>query len=194
MSVGKDHINQRVITPHGAGVLKSCVQDGLVVHLDKPVAGQSIVTIQDGEAVLEADYYVIELITQKRWPPSFLANAQSFSAWNTCEIVISLPFSQNQTRIALNTLERTFRVNRFLPISSDFQTIEVFMDMHCKASIGNFDSLGGIKKAWKQKPGRCDGTTGHILLSVALSYKTMRVLARALFTTMEVVKRDEWWE
>lgn len=193
MSFKKEWIRPglRVITPEGTGELIS-YGEICEVKLYKPFALEEISSFGLGEIVIESDFTLVRAINCEG---TLISNAQNYPTWEETLGALSQPFSQDETLIALNFKEKTFRANRFL-LLWPYHLIEVYFDMYWtkrEAESEVYEDLEYARAAW-QRIDALEGTTGHILLCCLVHFETSRILGRAIFSALNVITKETWWE
>jgi hypothetical protein len=198
MSVNKDLIAQYVLTPCGLAVLRFCENGFVEVELDNPIGGESFKSFEVGEVVPYCQYFLIRIINMGMGDFNFIINAQGFLSWDSCLVGLNMPFTQNETVIAVDLKGRVFRANRPLNISG-YQIIMATIDRYSLGSIESFDSSSEMIKAWRRGPGKIDGISGGVSLMIALDWdkpltqRDYELKAFGLFSTMEVISRKVYW-
>lgn len=187
---------KRVITSNGLGEIIACrnIPPAYTVEIDEPVAGDKTVFCEKGEVVVDSDFSLFKAINVQG---RILGNAQNFPSWEECLNGLNQPFSQDETLIALNFQTKALRLNRPLhTVVYPYHLVGAYMDMYwpvdSETGGGLYKRLEGAKEAW-EKIDRLDGTSGHILLYALFDFNKSQILARALFTTLKVIKKETWW-
>ena len=183
---------QRVITADGLGRVIGFEDPPLVldVELDRPVSGNKCCRYGADEIALESNFSLVRVINTGG---QLFSNAQNFPSPEECLAMAEQPYAQNETLLALNFGTRALESSNLAPIKiSDYHLIEVYLDMYWPMKLQAYQDIEQAKKEWI-KIDTLDGTTGHIFMCVLLDFCTGKILARALFTTMNVVRKDVWW-
>lgn len=181
---------RRVITTNGPGTLiyfgpERKARHKWKVKLDEAVAGRRTLCIDEGELSIESDFSLVRVINTNG---ILLSNAQNYLSWDECLEALTQPFSQDESLIALNFIDKKLELNRPLK-APPYQIIETYIDMYWKMNAKFYETLEEAMEAWK-KIDMIGGTSGHILLCTLVSLDANRILARALFTTAKVIKKE----
>ena len=181
-------IGQKVLTRNGPGEIISFDKNRIQVELDKAIPGKKIFFFKEGEITIDSDFTLVRVINLGTYSHRLIANAQNYPSWEECLEALKQPFPQNETLIALNFKERKFESNRLLR-GATYNLIEVYLDMYWPMDAKFYEFESEAKEAWK-KIDDLDGTIDHILLCTLINLETFQILTRAIFSTMEVIKKE----
>lgn len=183
----------RVITPNGyAKILLSYPDGGKVeVKLEKKVAGLTHQLYDFGQVVLDTDFTVVRILNIDYF--GFVTSAYNTPTWDEAKEALEAPYIEDETVFALNFETQEFVLNRTWKFIGAYRILEAYYDMHWRVKpIILFPTREVALQYWQEKIESLAGTSNHLLLCVLIDLEGAKILARALFSTLEALKKERF--
>lgn len=182
---------QRVVTPDGLGTIKVVKWPLVEVALDQPVAGKDDISYSVGQISLDTDFLVARVMMVDG--VGLVTSGYNCPDWDSALMHIhNMPYIEDETLQAFNFTNQHFTANRPLGKNYGYMILTGYLDRHICTECIHFDSLEPITEIWERKIERLSGTSCGIYFAVWVDLENVKILGRALFSTVNVIKMERF--
>jgi len=192
----------RVICPMGRGRFirwnDSLQGDFCEIELDEPFAGKTRTQLPAGEVVADSLYFLARIIYVGG--VGVVTSGFGYPSWEELSQVLhNSPIIGNEYWLGLNFETRSFEV---VPgpvvVNNDYQIWEIGLSQTIRPierpPLSEFDDLLAVKMFWEDRIKTLAGSSGPLILFVALHQPSKEILARKIIGVAKTICEETYWD